>query len=108
MNRKEPNAYITIKDVLAEVDVTDRTIRNWVALGLIAKPKRISRGYRRGVIGLYPRNTIEKARLLKEIRYLPVETRKEILERANRPLTIDDDGNIIVKYKPTKKSRRIE
>ena len=98
MNRKPPG-YITIKEILAAVDVTDRTIRNWVSQGLIDRPIRVSRGYRRGVIGLYPKNTVEKARLLHAIRYLPIVDRKEILERAKRPLEVDENGNIIIKYK---------
>lgn len=105
MNRPNENEYVTIKDIQAVVPVTDRTIRNWVHLGLLPKPLRISFGYKKGVIGAYPLHSIDTARILYTLRYLPLEQRREIVEgsksdhKRRHTIIIDERGDVIIRFK---------
>ena len=72
---------ITIHDILHHVPVTDRTIRNWVAQGLIARPIRISHGYQQGVIGYYEADTILRAKLLNANRYLSLDAKHDMINK---------------------------
>lgn len=64
----ETMELITIHDILHEVDVTDRTIRSWVAQGLLAQPIKRGLGRARGTVAFYPKDTIEKAKAIHAIR----------------------------------------
>lgn len=64
----ETTGLVTIHDILHEVDVTDRTIRSWVARGLLAQPVKRGLGRARGTIAFYPGDTVEKAKAIHAIR----------------------------------------
>ena len=95
---------VTIEDILGEVPVCSRTVRNWVRAGLLPRPQRKGMGYRRGVVGLYPDATVEMARLIYEVRGLSKngEMLRLIEEDKNKRIYIgvDKDGFRFLRYSP--------
>ena len=79
-------------DILEVVPVTDRTVRNWVSLGLIETPLLQSNGYKSGVIGLYNKESIEIGLLLCALRGLSPKQQLKILK--TRQYRVNDDNTI--------------
>lgn len=94
------DSYVTIADIIETAPVCDRTIRNWVREGLLPRPELVSDGYRQGVIGYYPPEAVETARILFEFRHMPMRTRRELIQRKSRmSYSVEEDGTIVVTIK---------
>lgn len=98
------STIITIHDILESVPVSDRTIRNWIAKGLVPRPVKKSLGYRRGVIGIYPQGSIEAARIAYATN-LPLEERIRLVTSSpeSYDYEMELDGTIVLKI-PAKKA----
>jgi len=91
---------VTIDDIQSQVPVSARTIRNWIAYGLLPRPVLVSEGYKCGVRGLYPNSAIGTAKMLHATRCLPLEERRHILARKSRySYRVEDDGTVILTIK---------
>lgn len=96
---------VTIEDILSKVDVSSRTIRNWVKAGLLPRPQRKGMGYRQGVIGIYPDNTVERAKFIRDIRMLSRNGERLlrlVKEDSNKKIYIgiDEEGCPFIRYVP--------
>ena len=99
--------YVTIDEIQEEVPVSDRTIRNWVLSGLLARTILTSEGYKCGVKGLYAADSIDKAKLLSATPYLSLEDRKKMIEKQSRySSVIEEDGTIVITIKAKTAERK--
>lgn len=89
-----------MEDIQAEVPISSRTVRNWIQLGLMPRPERVSEGYRSGVRGMYPDSAISTARLLHATRYMTLDERGKMLNRQSRyEWRIEADGTIVLRIR---------
>lgn len=70
MTRREvdSNYFATIEDLMAAASMSERTIRNWLARGLLPMPKKISLGYPKGVFNRFPAYACEQVRFIATMR----------------------------------------
>ena len=89
--------YVTMEDILAEVPVSARTIRNWISLGLMPHPERTSEGYGCGVKGYYPSTAIDIARVLHAAQCLTLKERKRLVSKDSKyKYRVEEDGTIVL------------
>ena len=92
-----PSGLVTTEDLCDVAGVSSRTIRNWVAAGLLPRPVLASEGYRTGVRGYYPESTLDTVSVLQATKCLTIHERRKLVSRKSRyQYRIEDDGTIIL------------
>lgn len=96
---------VTIRDILSEVPVTSRTIRNWTRAGLLPPPVKKGLGKGKGTVAYYPPETLEKARFIHNLReYAKTPELKKRLVRmvgsSKIYIYIDECGRLTLRYTP--------
>lgn len=96
---------LTINDILQEVPVSARTIRNWTNAGLLKPPVKVGLGKGRGTAAYYTEETLDRARFIHNLRNSSrTETLKEklvqIIGSSKLYVSIDEEGRLTLNYKP--------
>jgi len=66
--RKLDPSFATMADIMEAAGVTRRTVRVWIARGLLTTPIKVSHGYPTGVFNRFPAHTLEQARFVVAMR----------------------------------------
>lgn len=94
---------LTIKDIQKEVPVASRTIRSWVQVGLLPRPKKTGLGRGKGTKAVYPESALERAKTIYSIRN--ASKTKNLVKHVGTHGSIivikpDESGLLTLTYKP--------
>ena len=96
----ELNNYVTMADIVSVIPVTERTVRSWISEGLLPRPLKTSEGYRKGVVGYYPKEALNTARVLHAARGLTLQERSQLVGNSKRyTYIVEEDGTVVVRMK---------
>jgi len=85
MTRKLDPAYATAEDICAAAGIARRTLTDWINVGLVPKPVKVSQGFPRGVFNRFNASDIMQARFVaaKRLEGLTIEEIKKLLESGD-------------------------